>query len=44
VDFDSGDGYWCWAFPEEDLDHWHDYEGGFSNRVPVAFKPGARQG
>jgi hypothetical protein len=44
VDFDSGDGYWCWAFPEEDLDHWHDYEGGFSSRVPVAFKPGARQG
>ena len=33
-----------WAFPEEDLDHWHDYEGGFSSRVPVADKPGARQG
>jgi hypothetical protein len=44
VDFDSGDGYWCWAFPEEDLDHWHDYEGGFSSRIPVAHKPGARQG
>ena len=41
VDFDSGDGYWCWAFPEEDLDHWHDYEGGFASRVPVALKPGA---
>jgi len=41
VDFNSGDGYWCWAFPEEDLDHWHDYEGGFSSRIPVAHKPEA---
>jgi hypothetical protein len=40
VDFDSGDGYWCWAFPEDDLDHWHGYEGGFASRVPVALKPG----
>ena len=39
VDFDSGDGYWCWAFPEEALEHWHSYEGGFSSRVPVALKP-----
>jgi hypothetical protein len=43
VDFDSGDGYWCWAFPEEDLDHWHSYEGGFASRIPVALKPGARR-
>jgi hypothetical protein len=40
VDFDSGDGYWCWAFPEEALDHWHGYEGGFSSRIPVALKLG----
>ena len=39
VDFDSGDGYWCWAFPELGLDHWHSYEGGFSSRVPVELKP-----
>lgn len=39
VDFDSGDGYWCWAWPEEELDHWHGYEGGFGARVPVAEKP-----
>jgi hypothetical protein len=44
VDFDSGDGYWCWAFPEEGLDHWHSYEGGFSSRMPVAEKPKAIQG
>lgn len=39
VDFDAGDGYWCWAYPEETLDHWHSYEGGFRSRVPVAERP-----
>lgn len=39
VDFDSGDGYWCWAHPEEELDHWHTYEGGFRARVPVSQRP-----
>jgi len=35
VDFDSGDGYWCWAYPENDLGYWHSYEGGFGARVPL---------
>lgn len=39
VDFDSGDGYWCWAWPEAALDHWHSYEAGFRGRMPVAEKP-----
>jgi hypothetical protein len=39
VDFDSGDGYWCWAWPETELDHWHSYEGGFRSRVPAAERP-----
>ena len=43
VDFDAGDGYWCWAYPEETLDHWHSYEGGFSSRMPIAMKPETRQ-
>jgi len=43
VDFDSGDGYWCWSYPEETLNHWHSYEGGFSARMPVAQKPEHRQ-
>jgi hypothetical protein len=42
VDFDSGDGYWCWAFPEDTLDHWHSYEGGFRSRVPAGQRPGVR--
>ncbi len=40
VDFDSGDGYWCWAYPEEELGHWHSYEAGFAGRMPIEMKPG----
>jgi hypothetical protein len=43
VDFDSGDGYWCWAYPEEVLNHWHSYEGGFSSRIPIGLKPQHRK-
>ena len=25
VDFDSGDGYFCWKYPEVTIDHWHAY-------------------
>ena len=39
VDFDSGDGYWCWAYPEDQLDHWHSYEGGFGSRMLITEKP-----
>ena len=42
VDFDSGDGYWCWAYPEEALNHWHSYEGGFRSRVPADQRPGVQ--
>jgi hypothetical protein len=36
VDFDSGDGYYCWKHPEPALCHYHDYEEGFAGRVPIA--------
>jgi hypothetical protein len=26
-------GYWCWRWPEESLDYFHDYETGFAGRV-----------
>ena len=42
VDFDSGDGYWCWAYPETTLDHWHSYEGGFRSRMPIDQRPGVK--
>lgn len=35
VDFDTGDGYLCWKFPELRLSHYHGYEEGFSGRRPL---------
>lgn len=35
VDFDSGDGYWCWRWPEETLDYYHGYQEGFAGRVRI---------
>lgn len=32
VDFDSGQGYYCWKYPEKTVSHWHGYEDGFSAR------------
>ena len=36
VDWDTGDGYYCWRYPEETLSHYHSYEDGFAGRVPIA--------
>lgn len=36
VDWDSGDGYFCWRYPEAGLGHFHGYEEGFAGRVPIA--------
>lgn len=33
VDFDSGSGYYCWRWPEADLEFYHSYEEGFSGRM-----------
>ena len=35
VDFDSGDGYWCWRWPEETLDYYHGYDEGFGGRIRI---------
>lgn len=36
VDFDSGDGYFCWkCSTESTVSYWHGYSEGFSNRVSV---------
>jgi len=35
VDWDNGDGYYCWKFPEETISYFHTYEEGFAGRVPV---------
>jgi hypothetical protein len=36
VDWDSGDGYYCWRYPEETIGYFHSYEEGFAGRVPIA--------
>ena len=33
VDFDSGEGYYCWHYPEPDIDFFHGYFDGFRGRV-----------
>ena len=33
ADFDNGEGYFCWKFPENEINHWHGYQDGFSGRI-----------
>gem|GEM_PF-5934521 len=35
VDFDNGQGYFCWKFPEAKIGFWHGYEDGFSKRIAL---------
>ena len=35
VDFDTGDGLFCWKYPEMDIRFWHGYNDGFSGRKPI---------
>lgn len=35
VDWDSGDGYYCWQFPEQVLSFFHTYDEGFAGRIPI---------
>lgn len=35
ADFDNGEGYWCWKFPERSIMFVHGYDDGYSGRRPV---------
>lgn len=35
VDFDTGDGYLCWKFPELRIGYYHSYHEGYAARVPL---------
>jgi hypothetical protein len=35
VDWDNGDGYYCWRYPEEAISFFHTYEEGFGGRLPI---------
>jgi hypothetical protein len=32
ADFDSGESYYCWKFPETTINHYHGYQDGFTGR------------
>lgn len=36
ADFDSGDGYFCWKYPERKIEFWHKYNDGYSKRTLVS--------
>lgn len=35
VDFDNGEGYYCWAHPEPSITHFHGYDDGFAGRMKI---------
>ena len=35
VDFDNGDGYYCWKYPEPAVTHYHGYDDGFGGRMKI---------
>lgn len=35
IDIDSGEGLYCWKYPELEIKFWHAYEDGFSRRLPI---------
>ena len=35
VDFDNGDGYYCWKYPEVSILHYHGYDEGFAGRMKI---------
>jgi hypothetical protein len=35
VDFDNGEGYYCWCYPEDGITHYHGYTDGFAGRMRI---------
>ena len=35
VDFDNGDGFYCWKYPEAAILHYHGYDEGFAGRMKI---------
>jgi hypothetical protein len=35
VDFDNGEGYYCWQYPEDAITHFHGYDEGFAGRMKI---------
>lgn len=39
ADFDNGNGYYCWKFPETTITHAHGYQDGFTGRRLIDNNP-----
>ena len=35
VDFDNGEGYYCWCYPEPSVSYYHGYDEGFAGRTRI---------
>lgn len=35
VDFDNGEGFFCWQYGEDELGYFHTYDDGFAGRTPL---------
>jgi hypothetical protein len=35
VDFDNGEGYYCWRYGDEKIQYFHGYHEGFAGRVAI---------
>lgn len=35
VDFDNGDGYFCWRYPEPNVEFFHSYSQGYQGREKI---------
>jgi len=35
VDFDNGEGYYCWKYPEPAIRHYHGYDEGVAGRMKI---------
>jgi hypothetical protein len=35
VDFDNGEGYYCWSYPEPTIAYFHGYGDGFAGRMSI---------
>lgn len=42
ADFDAGDGYFSWKFPERAVGFWRTYNDGFIDRIPIERRLGAK--
>lgn len=36
VDFDNGEGYYCWRYGDEQILYFHGYQEGFAGRVAIS--------